>query len=356
MAWAIKPPDWARWKRIGLDVFKTFTDRDTSPRCAATAFFGFLSLFPAIATIVLIYGIFADRQLIIKTFRLLDGVLPPSAMDLIGEQLLSIVSQPPVGLGLGLLISIPLALWSGSRGIDALLYAMSRVRSERVTRNFFQGALISIGLTVLGSVALVIALITVAGLPAITSLFPFPSFAELLVLLIRWPILLAISIALLGPLYRWGPDRHTRNWRYIWPGAVLASILWIIAGVIFSIYVQNWGNYNETFGSVSAAVVLLLWMYNSAQIFVLGAAFNAALEREADPALAAKRAERDASTAETIAAGVPVPRRMTAMDRVRDAVQPKLPWIGLSVAVLAIFFAALATPASEDEDDDRAAA
>ena len=352
MAWAIKPPDWTRWKRIGLDMFKTFTDRDTSPRCAATAFFGFLSLFPAIATLVLIYGIFANRETVVDTFRLLDGLLPSSAMDLIGEQLLSITAQPPVGLGLGLLISIPLALWSGSRGIDALLYAMSRVRSEKTTRNFLHEALISVGLTLLGSVFLVVALVTVAGLPAITGLFPFPTMSELLVLLIRWPILLAISIALLGPLYRWGPDRHTRNWRYIWPGAVLASILWIIAGVIFSIYVQNWGNYNETFGSVAAAVVLLLWMYNSAQIFVLGAAFNAALERDADPVLAAARA----APVEAVAAGVPVPRRPTPIEAARAAVVPHLPAIGIGLAILAVWAAALATSSGDDEDDDRAAA
>lgn len=352
----LNDPRFERWKRIGLDVFRTFTDRDTSPRCAATAFFGFLSLFPAIATIVLIYGIFADRKLIIETFRLLDGFLPSSAMDLIGEQLLAITSQPPVGLGLGLLISIPLALWSGSRGIEALLYAMSRVRSEKVTRNFFQEALISVGLTIVGSIALVVALVTVAGLPAITSLFPFPSMSELIVLLIRWPILLAISIGLLGALYRWGPDRHTRNWRFIWPGAVLASLLWVIAGVIFSIYVQNWGNYNETFGSVAAGVVLLLWMYNSAQIFVLGTAFNAALEREADPALAVARADAEGPMRDAVAAGVPVPRRMTALERARAAVEPRLPVIGLAVAVAAIVFAALAAPAGDDEDDDRAAA
>ncbi len=103
----------------------------------------------------------------------------------------------------------------------------------------------------------------------------------MVLLIVRWPVLLVISAIVLALLYRWGPDRHPRQFRFIWPGAVLASFLWIVAGAVFSIYVQNWGNYSATFGSVSAAVVVLLWMYNSAQILVLGAAFNAALEREA---------------------------------------------------------------------------
>ena len=98
---------------------------------------------------------------------------------------------------------------------------------------------------------------------------------------LRWPILLVISAVVMGVLYRFGPDRHPHKLRFIWPGAMLASVLWIVAGAVFSIYVQNWGNYSATFGSVSAAVVLLLWMYNSAQILVLGAAFNAVLEKAA---------------------------------------------------------------------------
>ena len=122
------------------------------------------------------------------------------------------------------------------------------------------------------------ALATVAGLPA---LIPFPTGADWILLLVRWPVLLVISIVVMGLLYRFGPDRHPHKLSFIWPGAVLASVLWIVAGAVFSIYVQNWGNYNATFGSVSAAVVLLLWMYNSAQILVLGAALNAVLEKDA---------------------------------------------------------------------------
>ena len=102
---------------------------------------------------------------------------------------------------------------------------------------------------------------------------------DLILLLIRWPILMAVTVGVYALLYRWGPDRHPRKYRYIWPGAILASMLWIFAGALFSIYVENWGNYEVTFGSVSAAVVLLLWMYNSTQILVLGAAFNAELEK-----------------------------------------------------------------------------
>lgn len=273
-----------RWKRIVFATLKSyFADPDNSARCAATAFFGFLSFFPAIATVALIYGIVANRALIAETVDSIDYIMPPAAQNVLAEQLNMLAAQPPATLGAGLLISIPLALWSGSRGVDALLHAMSRAHGSKGKRTFIQSVLYAVGLTIGGSVFVVVALLTVAGLPA---LIPIPSGEEVLVLIWRWPILLVLSVLVIGALYRWGPDRHPRKFRHIWPGAILASLLWLLAGAVFSIYVENWGNYEATFGSVSAGVVLLLWLYNSAQIFVIGAAFNAEIEHAS--------AERDA--------------------------------------------------------------
>jgi membrane protein len=268
----------AHWKAVVFAAVKVFFDPDTSPRCAATAFFGFLSFFPAIATVALIYGIIANEPLVADTVKSLGYVLPPMALTLLDEQLKMLATAPRITLGLGLLISVPLALWSGSRGVEALLFAMSRVRGAPERRGFVKELLVAVGMTIGGSLFVAVALATVAGLPA---LIPFPTGADWILLLVRWPVLLVISIVVMGLLYRFGPDRHPHKFRFIWPGAVLASLLWLLAGAIFSIYVQNWGHYSATFGSVSAAVVLLLWMYNSAQILVLGAAFNAALEHEA---------------------------------------------------------------------------
>lgn len=267
-----------RWKAIAIDTVKVLLDPDTSPRCAATAFFGFLSFFPAIATVALLYGIIANGPLIAETVDSVQYVVPSMALGILDEQLKALAAAPPATLGLGLLISIPLALWSGSRGVEALLFAMSRVHGNVGRRSFIKEVAVAVGLTIGGSVFVVIALLTVAGLPA---LIPFPSGAGWMILVLRWPVLLVLSVLVMAVLYRYGPDRHPKRLRFIWPGAALASILWILAGAVFSIYVQNWGNYSATFGSVSAAVVLMLWMYNSAQILVLGAALNAALEREA---------------------------------------------------------------------------
>ena len=196
-----------RWKRVALRTLKIFADPDTSPRCAATAFFGFLSIFPAIATVALIYGLVANRTLVADTVSAFQFVLPSIALDILREQLDNLAAQPHTTLGIGLLISVPLAIWSSSRGVDALLFAMSRVRSDEEKRGFIAKTLIAVGLSVAASIFVVVALLTVAGLPA---LIPFPTGDDLLVLALRWPILLALSVGVLAVLYRWGPDRHPR--------------------------------------------------------------------------------------------------------------------------------------------------
>ncbi|HEY8357600.1 MAG TPA: YihY/virulence factor BrkB family protein [Ramlibacter sp.] len=253
---------------------------DTSLRCAGVAFFGFLSLFPTIATIVLLYGLIADSGILTQTIEQLRYIVPGMPMEVVHDQLVSLINQPPATLGLGLLLSACVALWSGSRGVNALMFAMSRVRGKPERRGPIKTVFMSVSLTVAGSAFMLISLTAMAGLPALTRLLPFPSATDLLILAARWPALLALSVALVSAFYRWGPDRHPRRLRYIWPGALLSSVAWVLAGLIFSIYVENFGNFEASFGSLTAAIVLLLWMYNSAQVFVLGAAFNAQLEYE----------------------------------------------------------------------------
>jgi membrane protein len=267
-------PFWRRSLDFLVRCFRTFGDADTSLRCAGTAFFAFLSLFPAVTTVVLVFGLFADRADLAATIDAFRYVLPAQVLDVLREQMTMLIAQPAATLGIGLVIAVALALWSGSRGVNALVYAMSRVRREPERRTFIKAALVSIGLSVGGAVFLVIALAVIAGLPA---LFPWPSREEWLLLLIRWPALLVLTTLALMALYRWGPDRHPRQLRHIWPGAVFASLLWIFAGALFSIYAENFANYQASFGSVTAAIVMLLWLYNSAQIFVFGAVVNSEL-------------------------------------------------------------------------------
>jgi membrane protein len=226
--------------------------------------------------VVLIVGFVLDPVRLEGTSAVLQYVLPEGARGIVEEQLQRLSAQPKATLGLGLLISVALTLWSGSRGVHALLFALSQVCGEEERRGVIMQVMVAIGATILGGVFVVTALLMIAGLPA---LITFPAGENPLILPLRWPILLAVTVVIFSLLYRFGPDRHPSRMRFIWPGAILASILWVLTSVLFSLFVENWGNFDVTFGSLSAPVVLLLWLYNSSLILVVGAAFNAELQR-----------------------------------------------------------------------------
>src|SRR5687767_4509620 len=156
-----------RAKQLAIGTAKAFMDPDTSLRCAGTAFFGFLSLFPAIGIAVFAYGLIADVSTFMATVETLQYLVPRAVLAVLREQLAILVTQPPAALSIGLAVSIVLALWSGSRGVSALIYAMSRVRREPERRNFVQSVFISVILTICGAIFLCIALLTIAGLPAL---------------------------------------------------------------------------------------------------------------------------------------------------------------------------------------------
>lgn len=254
------------------------SDKDTSLRCAGVAFFSFLSIFPAIAIVVLLVGMLGDHALLRGEIDRLSAFMPDISFALIVNQLDSVMNQPTAGLGIGLAMSVVVALWSGSRGIDALMHAASAAYHEKSERNFLSSVLLSFAVTVLGAIFLIVALGLVAAIPIIAGLSPIPGTSEQLALLLRWPALLALSITAFSLLYRFSVDRRAAKLRWIWPGATLASFLWLGACLLFSLYVENFGDFEVTFGSLAATVVLLFWLYISALIFVLGAAFNAEVE------------------------------------------------------------------------------
>lgn len=271
---------WAGWKAVVWRTGRFMGNMDTTLRCAGVAFFGFLSIFPAAAIAMFLVGLFASRRFLADQLARLELVMPDIAISVIAERLDSMLDQPPAGLGIGLAISIIIALWSGSRGINALIHTASATYPEEENRNFVRATALSITLTLGGALFLIVALSLVAALPAALRLVPLPRMGDI-ALLLRWPVLLLLAVAAISVLYRYARGLKPARLRLIWPGALLASILWLAVCLAFSLYVENFGSFEATFGSLAAAVVLLLWLYISAIVVVLGAAFNAEIERQA---------------------------------------------------------------------------
>lgn len=274
---------WQGWKALLWRTLRVMSDKDTSLRCAGVAFFGFLSIFPAIAIVVLLVGIFGDQTVLRTEVDRLSDFMPEMSFALIVNQLDSVMSQPRAGLGIGLAMSVIVALWSGSRGIDALMYAASVAYRERTDQSFIRTVIVSTAVTVCGAIFMILALGLIAAIPIIAGLSPFPGSSERLALLLRWPVLLGLSVIAFMALYRLAATGRAARLRWIWPGATMASILWLGTCLLFSLYVENFGDFEVTFGSIAATVVLMFWLYISALIFVLGASLNAEIQAQTSP-------------------------------------------------------------------------
>lgn len=269
-----------RWVRVLRRTARSMTQMDTSMRCAGVAYFGFLSLFPAVASAVLLLGLFAKPGFLADMVERLDGIIPEIARKTLAAQLVTLLEQPTTGLGIGLLITLAIAVWSGSRGVAALMFATSRTRPEPEKRGFVATVAISIAATLLAGLGMIAVLTLVAIVPAYFATLPWLGTNQVLLLLLRWPLLFVLGVLIMATFYRFAPDRKSKRARWIWPGSVIATLLWLVACAIFSFYVERLGNFEASFGSLTTAIVLLLWMYNSALIVVLGATINAELERE----------------------------------------------------------------------------
>ena len=277
------------WWRVLKRTAARMAEMDTSLRCAGVAFFSFLSLFPGVAILVFLIGLLADQDFLVEQIARFADFIPPIALEILLGRVEEIADQPAAGLGVGLVVSVIMVLWSSSRGVNALIYAATAAEPLDQRRGFIASVVMSVVTTILGALFLIVSLGLIAAVPLLTGLSPYPGTAENLALVLRWPLLWLVAMAGISLLYYFTLERRPERLHWLWPGALLASGLWLLACLLFSLYVQNLGNFEATFGSLAGVVVLLFWMHNSALIFVLGATFNAEIERESRRAVGERK-------------------------------------------------------------------
>lgn len=245
---------------------------------AGIAFYGLLSLFPGIAAFLALGGLMTEPATLVESFQNIGRVLPDSASEIILSQAGKVAGSHEGGLGLAALVGFGLALYSSSKAVSSLVQGVHAAYDESDDRSFLTSLIFTLSMTLLFMVVLLIAIFTSIGVPIIVStLFTAESLAGL-VALVRWPLLAALTALALGLLYRFSVRHRRPRIKWFTPGAVLATVLWILGSIAFSIYVQNFADYNETFGTLGGVVSLLMWMWLSAYIVLLGAEVNSVLD------------------------------------------------------------------------------
>jgi membrane protein len=246
---------------------------------AGVAFYLLLAMFPALAAVVSVYGLVADPAEVSQQVTDLAGTLPEEAQSLIADQLEKITSEQQ-GVGVTLVVSVLAALWAASSGVKHLIGAINAAYDERETRKFFKLRGLALVLTLGAVLFAVVAIGVIAVLPVVVSELPFGSAGRTLVQVASYVGLAAAFALGLAVLYRYAPDRDAPRWRWVSWGAVVATALWVVGSVAFSVYVSNFGSYGETYGSIGAVIVLMLWLVITAFAIILGAEINSELEAQ----------------------------------------------------------------------------
>ena len=265
---------WVQVVKRGFAEAKT----DQVPLLAAgVAFFGFLAIFPTIIATVLIYGLVVPADEIRNQIAQIPGI-PADVQRLITEQI-DVASSQQSGAVIGIIVAVALALWSASGGMGNLMTAISTAYDEEEKRSFIKKRAIALALTLGAIVFVVVLLALVAVFPAIAGLID-NGIVRFLLEAARW-VLIAILVAVaLAVLYRVSPDRDAPKMTWVSVGAGIATLLFIVASVGFSIYVASFGNYAKTYGALAGIVVMLFWLFITSYAILLGAEINAESEQQ----------------------------------------------------------------------------
>lgn len=263
-----------------LRMWRKQADLNLGLIAAGIAFYGLLSLFPGITAAVAFGGTFLNPDILVDNSEDIAAMLPEAAQAIVLGQLEDVANADSATLSFAALFSLAIALYSASKAVANFIAGLNVIYEERETRNFFLVKALTILLTVFLIIGLLVAIIVVAAIPVIAALFGDYGIVDDLVMFLRWPVLFLMGAFGIAVLYRLGPNRRSARWRWLTPGAFVACALWVAGSFGFSLYVQSFGSYNETFGALGGVIILLTWLWLSAFIVLLGGLLDAELEAQ----------------------------------------------------------------------------
>ncbi|MFK4870378.1 YihY/virulence factor BrkB family protein [Novosphingobium sp. ZW T3_23] len=269
------------WKQVLVRAWREASQDNLGLIASGVAFCAVLALVPALGAIVMTYGLVATPETVASNVASLTAMMPDDAARLIGEQLSNVVHTSDGKKGIGLFVALAIALYGVMKGASALIVALNIAYDEEEGRGFFRLNFLAFRIAAGSVTVAIIAMVGIAGLPALTRTSnPAQGFVAVLVTILSYTLIGLVGAALAATIYRYGPDRAHAKWRWLTPGSIFASVSWMVMTFGFGLYVANFGNYDATYGSLGAAMVLLTWLYLSAYVPLLGAEINCELERQ----------------------------------------------------------------------------
>lgn len=288
------------WKEFFKGLKRELSDDGVTDLAATVTYYGILSLFPFILMLVALASVVITPSDAERIVAQLGQVAPGPATQILGDRIRQLGGQQNVGLlGLGALV----AIWSASGGVMALITALNRCYDVKEGRPWWKVRLIAIGMTLVsGVLALVAALVAVATAP-LADLVGGP--LGMAIGWLRLPVAGVVMMLLWALIYYVLPDVE-QDFRFITPGSILGVVLWVLASWGFSKYVSNFGSYDETYGALGGVIVLLLWMWISSLVLLVGAETNALIEHESPEGKRQGAKRQDDTGLEPVAESRPV--------------------------------------------------
>ncbi|AKS45721.1 membrane protein [Octadecabacter temperatus] len=269
---------WRTAYDVSRQVIDDLGEKNASLIAAGVAFYALFAIFPGIAATISLFGLFADPFVVEAQLDIMQGIMPTGVFTLFETQVDRLLSARTTTLGLTTLISIGLALWSARTGVAALIRGLNAI-FERPNRGSIRHVLVALLLTFCLVGIAIVALLMLVVAPIALAVIPFKTDTGVLLETIRWIVAISVLFVGLGVLYRYGPNRRFSRLGWITPGAFIVVAVWLGMSAMFTVYVANFGTYNEVYGSLGAVIALLFWFYLSAYLILAGGAVNVALDR-----------------------------------------------------------------------------
>ena len=271
---------WRGWKDVFVRTYREIQDDRLLALAAGVAFYSLVSLFPAIAAGVSSYALFANVGTISKHLSIASDIVPAGSLDLLGEEISRIAAKSDGKLTFGFLLGLGIALWSANAGMKAIFDALNIIYDEEEKRGIIWLNMVSLFFTVCAIAAVGLAISLVVVFPLFLAAFGPTSLDLPIVRYLRWPVMFALMILGLSVLYRYGPSRRLAKWRWLSVGSVFAAVAWLAMSLLFSWYLGNFANYNATYGALGAVVGLMMWMWLSTIVVLVGAELNSEIEHQ----------------------------------------------------------------------------